>query len=95
MRYPDVETREQNERAWRGCDAVGCHSHGKGAFAILRVGNSVNEHHVGLQSTFSSDLFSVIWLLYMLFIYDEAFHPPTIIRYHWVLYSLPGYLEMC
>ena len=25
-RYPDVETREQNERAWRGCDAVGCHS---------------------------------------------------------------------
>ena len=26
MRYPDVETRERNERAWRGCDAVGCHS---------------------------------------------------------------------
>ena len=25
-RYPDVETRERNERAWRGCDAVGCHS---------------------------------------------------------------------
>ena len=21
-----VETRERNERAWRGCDAVGCHS---------------------------------------------------------------------
>ena len=29
---------------------MGCHSHGKGAFAILRVGNSVNEHHVGLQT---------------------------------------------
>ena len=28
-RYPDVETRERNERAWRGCDAVGCHSDGK------------------------------------------------------------------
>ena len=25
-RYPDVETRERNEQAWRGCDAVGCHS---------------------------------------------------------------------
>ena len=25
-RYPDVETREWNERAGRGCDAVGCHS---------------------------------------------------------------------
>ena len=25
-RYPDVETRERNERAWRECDAVGCHS---------------------------------------------------------------------
>ena len=49
---PDVETRERNERAWRGCDAVGCHSHGKGAFAILSVCNSVNEHHVGLQTTF-------------------------------------------
>ena len=22
MRYPDVQTRERNERAWRGCDAV-------------------------------------------------------------------------
>ena len=21
-----IETRERNERAWRGCDAVGCHS---------------------------------------------------------------------
>ena len=25
-RYPDVETRERNERAWRGRGAVGCHS---------------------------------------------------------------------
>ena len=25
-RYPDVEKRKRNERAWRGCDAVGCHS---------------------------------------------------------------------
>ena len=25
-RYPDIETRERNERAWRGCRAVGCHS---------------------------------------------------------------------
>ena len=26
-RYPDVEMRERNKRAWRGwCDAMGCHS---------------------------------------------------------------------
>ena len=61
---------------------MGCHSHGKGAFAILRVGNSVHEHHVGLQANFLVVTYFLLSGYYMLFIYDEAFHPPTIIRYH-------------
>ena len=35
--YPDVETRERNERAWRGCDAVGFHSSAV-SFYYLRYG---------------------------------------------------------
>ena len=73
-RYPDVETREQNERAWRGCDAMGCHSNAVYFYylwygAIIYINDSIPantniEHYARVYCERAS--FRQFWHFYIL-----------------------------